>query len=133
MGDNLIAFLDRMLRGQPKGTIALVKIRSFQSGSPSNNEINLISFPEEFFSSALKPSDFLSLCKSQLTQIFNYIKLNPSNKYQHFSKLLTKRMPVTNILAGLVLEQTASFVINWMNEGGPAAIHERLSFYDKMR
>jgi hypothetical protein len=42
-------------------------------------------------------------------------------------------MPVTNILASLILEQTAGFVVNWMNEGNLEAIHERLSFYDKMR
>lgn len=74
-----------------------------QSNSPSKNEVNLICFPEEFFSPSLKSNDFLALCKSQLSQIFNYIKLNPANKYQHFSKLLTKRMPVTNVLANLIL------------------------------
>jgi hypothetical protein len=133
MENNLIAFLDRIIRGQSKGCITLVKLRSLLNGSTSKNEINLISLPEEFFSPSLKSNDFLALCKSQLSQIFNYIKLNPSNKYQHFSKLLTKRMPVTNIIASLVLEHSASFVINWMNEGGPALIHERLTFYDKMR
>lgn len=55
------------------------------------------------FSPGLKNNDFLGVCKSQLTQIFNYIKLNPANKYQHFSKLVTKRLPVTNIIASIVL------------------------------
>lgn len=89
--------------------------------------------PEDFFSPSLKLNEFLGLCKSQLTQIFNYIKLSPANKYQHFSKVVTKRMPVTNILAGLLLETTATLVVNWMNEGGNGIIHERLSFYDKMK
>jgi hypothetical protein len=92
-----------------------------------------VCLPEEFFSPAPKPTDNLLLCKSQLVQILNYIKLNPSNKYQHFSKVLTKRLPATNLLAGLLLEKTATCVINWINEGTPVLIQERLSFYDKMR
>jgi hypothetical protein len=75
------------------------------------------------FSTSLKLNEFLGVCKSQLTQIFNFIKLSPANKYQHFSKVVTKRMPATNILAALILEHTATIVINWMNEGGPALIH----------
>lgn len=68
-----------------------------------NNELNLIVLPEAYFNNNLKSNDYLSIVKSQLTQIFNYIKLNPKNKYQHFSKLLTKRLPVTNVIASLVL------------------------------
>ena len=132
MESNLIAFLDKMLRGQIKSTITVIKLRSLRSGLPSPNELNLISLPEDFFSASLKLNEFLGLCKSQLNQIFNYIKLSPSNKYQHFSKVVTKRMPATNILAGLLLETSGTVVINWMNEGN-ATIYERLLFYDKMR
>jgi hypothetical protein len=42
---NLIAFLDKLLRGQPKAAISLVKLRSLQSGSATPNEINLICLP----------------------------------------------------------------------------------------
>jgi hypothetical protein len=67
------------------------------------------------------------VAKSQLTQIFNYIKLNPAKKYQHFSKLLTKRLPITNAVASLVLEQSLCMVVNWINETDN--LTERLSFY----
>lgn len=85
--------------------------------------------PEAYFSPNLKSNEYLSIVKSQLTQIFNYIKLNPSKKYQHFSKLLTKRLPATNVVASLVLERSCSLVINWMNEGSAETLAERISFY----
>jgi hypothetical protein len=81
----------------------LIKLRKIGRNELENNEINLIVLPEAFFNRNLKSNDYLSIVKSQLTQIFNYIKLNPKKKYEHFSKLLTKRLPVTNIVASLVL------------------------------
>lgn len=45
MDVNLIAFLDKLIRGQPKGAISLIKMRALQSGSPTPNEINLICLP----------------------------------------------------------------------------------------
>lgn len=89
--------------------------------------------PEQFFSPASKSSDYLSIVKSQLTQIFNYIKLNPAKKYQHFSKLLTKRLPATNAIASLVLEKSLCMVVNWINEGSSDCLGERLAFYEKIR
>lgn len=76
--------------------------------------------PEIYFSSKLKTNEYLSIVKSQLTQIFNYIKLNPAKKYQHFSKLLTKRLPITNAIASLVLEESLCMAVNWVNEGDAA-------------
>ncbi len=81
----------------------MIKLRKIGRNELENNEINLIVLPEAFFNRNLKSNDYLSIVKSQLTQIFNYIKLNPKKKYEHFSKLLTKRLPVTNIVASLVL------------------------------
>ena len=85
--------------------------------------------PEAFFNRNLKSNDYLSIFKSQITQIFNYIKLNPKKKYEHFSKLLTKRLPVTNVIASLILEKSCSLVVNWMNEGNPENLGERVTFY----
>jgi hypothetical protein len=81
----------------------------------------------------LRSGDYLGVVKSQLTQILNYIKLNPNKKYQHFSKLLTKRLPVTNIIASLILEQSCSLVLNWINGGSTSNLSERFSFYEKIR
>jgi hypothetical protein len=116
---------------QPKTSISIVKIRKIIKGQPSSNELTLIILPESFFSPQLKSSDYLSVARSQLTQIFNFIKLNPAKKYQHFSKLLTKRLPVTNVIASLLLEQSMCMVVNWVNEG--AHLTERFAFYDKLK
>jgi hypothetical protein len=42
-------------------------------------------------------------------------------------------MPLTNVLASLILEHSATMVVNWINEGTAAVIHERLAFFDRMR
>jgi len=57
------------------------------------------------------------MVRSQLSQIFNYLKVNTNKKYQHFSKLLTKRLPITNTIASLVLEESLCMVVSWINDG----------------
>jgi hypothetical protein len=93
----------------------------------------LLILPPAFHSESKRSNkDYLTTVKSQLTQIFNYIKLNPNQRYQHFSKLLTKRLPATNAIAELILQDSASMVLNWVGEGTPAERKQRLVFYDRI-
>lgn len=89
-------------------------------------------FPSELQSASLKASSYLGTTKSQLGQIFNYLKLNHQKRYQHFSKLLTKRLPSTNIIAHLILEEAACLMVNFVS-GQPQEIQELFSFFDKFR
>lgn len=128
--ENSLVLLDRLLRSPSHEGVTVTRIRKLTEHGWSRNEVTLIVLPTSFFTED-KPSAYLSVLKAQLTQIFNYIKLNPAKKYQHFSKLLTKRLLITNLIASLVLEQSLCMIVNWINEG--SQLSERLAFYERIR
>ena len=74
------------------------------------------------------------MIKNQLLQILNYIKTNPNKRYEHINKLLSKRHPITTIIAELILYDSANFAINWVNDNindQQSLVNGRFDFFDK--
>ena len=72
------------------------------------------------------------MIKNQINQILNYIKVNPQKRYEHISKLITKRHPMTNYLTKILMSDSTNLVINRVNDGKSNLVSGRLDFYDKI-
>ena len=113
--DSFMNIVESLIKGK-NATIKLIKLKH-QTNDSYTSTVSLILLPSDFFEGSNRSNSYLSATKSQLTQIFNYLKHNSSKRYQHFSKLITKRLPSTNLIAHLILENSACFIVNYVGEG----------------
>lgn len=70
--------------------------------------------PDQFLNLNSK-NQVLQLVRKQISQILNYLKLNPSKRYEQISKLITKRHWITNVLNDLFLGESVNFIFNFVN------------------
>ena len=95
--------------------------------------MRIVMFPHEFISQSNSDTN-LRVIKNQLIQILNYIKTNPQKRYEQINKLLPKRHPITEIIAELVLYDSANYIINWVNDNindQQHLVNGRFDFFDK--
>ena len=94
---------------QPSDTFIDITFKNPETCS----ELHLTLLPSEMFTTECDPP--YSLMKTQLIQLLNYIKMNPSKRYEHISKLITKRLPMTNFLTKILMSDSCNLLVTFIN------------------
>ena len=102
----------------------------------SQSELRVILLPTDFLDTNSR-NQSLQLVRKQISQILNYLKLNPSKRYEQINKLITKRHYLTNLLSELLLGESTNFVVNFVNQenqrnNGESVTLGRFEFFDKL-
>lgn len=101
--------------------------------SGSGVEVRIILLPDSIFPHNVE-DPAMKIVKAQLSQMINYIKTNPSKKYENINKLLPKRFPTTTALAELLLYDSANYVIHWVADSNDnkSIVNGRFDFYGRV-
>jgi hypothetical protein len=75
-----------------------IKILKMSKKNGNGTEIRIILLPDNIFPHNVE-DPAMKIVKAQLSQMINYIKTNPSKKYESINKLLPKRFPTTTAIA----------------------------------
>lgn len=105
--------------------ISITRFRTIHNGRVSAHSLNVLVLPAEMHLE-VQGRSFLPTVRTQLSQLANCKKLSQNSP-------AARMLPATNILSALLLQESATQVVHWMDEGSNSERQQRLHFYDRLK